>query len=430
MKIITDLSVTAAPHRARQRWSPERLFRSGARGLWLDPSHQRTLRQSPDGTNPVSAPGQPVGRIADRSGNGLHASNTATARPVFGVTPADGRRNLSPLSEPTFAQLSTRTGVSDAAAGLSGFDGTIQFPGGAVGNRIAYRDHGVTPSAQFTLSCFVQMDDGLAPVPGSDFVLVIGNMDGTGGYHVPVDLGGGIWRVARTATSLATGPTNTGVLKTDTLSARGFRVSGIQVEMGSSLTAYQRVRSAFDVTEAGVPSLRYLAFDGVDDSLLTGTLDLTHTSQVTLIAGVEKSSNPAVRGTVVNFVDNGFRSFTLEVPQPTTSPSRWLHAGATALRTVSHPLAVAERVIYTGTSNLAAPMLGLRANGAPVASDVSVTGGGPFRSGPLCIGDYVTTPGRRFHGRIFGLVLIDRLLSAPEIARVEAYMAQKAGVML
>jgi hypothetical protein len=61
----------------------------------------------------------------------------------------------------------------------------------------------------------------------------------------------------------------------------------------------------------------------VDDNLITGTLDLTYTSQITVVAGVEKFSNPASRGTVVNFVGDGIRNFSLEVPRAGgTDPDR------------------------------------------------------------------------------------------------------------
>lgn len=430
MKIVCDLSVTSATHRPRKLWEPGQLFANGAAGIWLDPSNPGSMFQDEAGTVPVTAPGQPVGLITDSSKLGLDARQSATARPTLGAIPMTGRRNLSPLSEPTHAQLGTGTGVSDAAAGLAGFDGTIQFPGGTVGDRIAYRDHGVQPSVEYTLSCFVQMDDDAPPVPGTDFALVIGNVSAGAGYKTPVDLGGGLWRVARTLTSGSTNLAYTGVFKTDSHSARGFRMSGFQLEAGAALTPYQRVRSVFDITEAGVASLRHLHFDGVDDRLLTGTLDLTHTSQVTVIAAVEKLGNPASRGTVINFVDNGFRNFSLEVPMPNSINTRWLHAGVSTLREVGHVLAVSERVLYTGLSDLAAPHLVLRANGEQVAEDMSITGGGPFKSGPLCIGDYVAPTGRRFHGRLYGLIVIDRWLTPTEVTSAESWMASKAGVTI
>jgi hypothetical protein len=48
---------------------------------------------------------------------------------------------------------------------------------------------------------------------------------------------------------------------------------GAQLETGSTATAYQRVTDQYNVTEAGVSSVSYLFFDGVNDSLATPSID-------------------------------------------------------------------------------------------------------------------------------------------------------------
>jgi hypothetical protein len=50
-------------------------------------------------------------------------------------------------------------------------------------------------------------------------------------------------------------------------------VRAIQVETGSTATAYQRVTDQYNVTEAGVSSVSYLFFDGVNDSLATPSIN-------------------------------------------------------------------------------------------------------------------------------------------------------------
>lgn len=76
-------------------WSPLALFSGGAEGAWYDPSDFSTMFQDAAGTVPVTAVGNPVGRILDKSGRGNHASqSTPTARPVLGQDGA-GRYYLS-----------------------------------------------------------------------------------------------------------------------------------------------------------------------------------------------------------------------------------------------------------------------------------------------------------------------------------------------
>lgn len=65
-------------------FSPLSLFASGEQGAWYDPSDLSTMFQDSAGTTPVTADGQPVGKILDKSGHGNHASQaTAAARPLY-----------------------------------------------------------------------------------------------------------------------------------------------------------------------------------------------------------------------------------------------------------------------------------------------------------------------------------------------------------
>lgn len=67
-------------------FSPATLFAASEPGVWLDPSDLSTLFQDSAGTTPVTAAGQSVGRILDKSGRGNHATQvTAAARPIYQV---------------------------------------------------------------------------------------------------------------------------------------------------------------------------------------------------------------------------------------------------------------------------------------------------------------------------------------------------------
>lgn len=63
---------------------PANLFRRSEQGAWYDPSDLSTLFQDSAGTTPVTAAGQPVGLMLDKSGRGNHATQaTAAARPTY-----------------------------------------------------------------------------------------------------------------------------------------------------------------------------------------------------------------------------------------------------------------------------------------------------------------------------------------------------------
>ena len=65
-------------------WSPLELFAASEVGVWYDPSDLSTLWQDTAGTTPVTADGQTVARIDDKSGNGKHATQSdAAKRPLY-----------------------------------------------------------------------------------------------------------------------------------------------------------------------------------------------------------------------------------------------------------------------------------------------------------------------------------------------------------
>jgi len=69
-------------------FSPADLFASGEQGAWYDPSDFSTMFQDSAGTTPVTAVGQSVGKINDKSGRNNHAIQaTAAARPVLRQDP-------------------------------------------------------------------------------------------------------------------------------------------------------------------------------------------------------------------------------------------------------------------------------------------------------------------------------------------------------
>lgn len=81
---ITRQSIMAAAAGASGRFLPGELFAAGEQGVWYDPSDFSSMFQDDAGATPVTAVGQAVGRILDKSGRGNHASQaTPTARPIL-----------------------------------------------------------------------------------------------------------------------------------------------------------------------------------------------------------------------------------------------------------------------------------------------------------------------------------------------------------
>lgn len=77
------------PHQAPLgvNFDPLTLFAAGGKGWWIDPSDISTMFQDTTGLTPVTATGQTVGKILDKSGNGKHwVAPSDSARPVYTVS--------------------------------------------------------------------------------------------------------------------------------------------------------------------------------------------------------------------------------------------------------------------------------------------------------------------------------------------------------
>lgn len=82
MQIGLTLSLT----NMSKLFSPGVIFSGSQPGVWFDPSNLSTLFQDSAGTIPVTAVGDPVGKMLDISGNGNHATqSTSSFRPTYQI---------------------------------------------------------------------------------------------------------------------------------------------------------------------------------------------------------------------------------------------------------------------------------------------------------------------------------------------------------
>lgn len=76
-------------------FDPASLFKNGEQGFWLDPSDLSTMFQDAAGTIPVTALGQTVGLVKDKSGNGKNAYQVDTAKqPILRRNTTDNKYYL------------------------------------------------------------------------------------------------------------------------------------------------------------------------------------------------------------------------------------------------------------------------------------------------------------------------------------------------
>jgi hypothetical protein len=182
-------------------------------------------------------------------------------------------------------------------------------------------------------------------------------------------------------------------------------------------------------------ALHYLEFDGINDWMQTAAIDLSASDALTVILGLRKLLNTP-SGLPVEFSANAFSNagaFYLAAPEGTGSGSdyRFYARGnaAPAAAVTSGVVLAPDTCVLTATVNTSANSRILRRNGVQVGSSTLAMGGGNWRSYPLYLGARAGSS-LRFNGWIFGLIVINRQLSAAELAAAEAWMAAKTGVIL
>lgn len=265
----------------------------------------RPMWQEAGGTTPVTAAGQPVGRIDDAFSGVSATQSTALSRPTLARHPKGGVRNVllkadAPLSGTPW-HWSTVTPASLGAVGPNGSHVTRVTPqvaeagisGAGLRGGTWLTGAMVPVGSRWTFSALFKSD-------GLRYALLGGN-NGGGGYYVgakfdletgsvanvfnhptPVSnvtahiqpAANGFWRCSVTFTVLITnnqpftlvlsGAINTNAAQQSGDGSSGVLVAEPQVEAGEVATPFQKSASANDVSEYGVPDVWHLWNDGGD----------------------------------------------------------------------------------------------------------------------------------------------------------------------
>jgi hypothetical protein len=199
-----------------------------------------------------------------------------------------------------------------------------------------------------------------------------------------------------------------------------------QLEVGSTATAYQRVGTAFDVTEAGVPTVHYVQYDGVDDSFATPTIT-PGIDKAQVFAGVRKLSD-AARGIIAEFGPDGQPGrLILQGPSANATSNYGFSSFGSTFVSTTTPQSYAAPItnVITGLGDISGDLATLYANGTQVAQSVANQGTGNYLAYPLYIGRRGGTL-LPFNGRDYGLIVrFGANLDASTITATETYLASK-----
>ena len=197
--------------------------------------------------------------------------------------------------------------------------------------------------------------------------------------------------------------------------------------IGVGLPAYQRVNTATDYDTQGFPY--YLRFDGVDDYLVTNSIDFTGTDKMTVVAGVRKltvsaSSSPQI----ILELSTGFNFCSFAVTSDDNWAARFMFYTKGTLpahvSSTNYPIAITK--IVTGIGDISGDSAILRVDGTQAASSTADQGTGNYGNYPLYIGRRGGTM-LPFNGQLYGLVIRGALSSTGEIQGSESYMNLHTG---
>lgn len=196
---------------------------------------------------------------------------------------------------------------------------------------------------------------------------------------------------------------------------------------------YQRVAAATDYDTVGF--LPYLAFDGVDDSMSTGSIDFTATDKMTVFAGVRKLSDAALGflAELSNSLSANNGSFWLinGDGQVGAGPTWQFVSKGTNAAFATSPASYASPItnVLTGVGNILSDVATLRVNGTQVASSTADQGTSNYGNYPLFIGQRNNTS-LPFNGWMSSLIIRGAQSTDSQISATESWVAGKTGVSL
>lgn len=402
--------------------------------------------------------------ISVRELPGNHAvAPTDAARPVYGVEPKGGRRNLLTWSEGFDNAAWTKTGVTPSGGTLSATAGG-SFHSATQAQTTSGSNATASVLVKAGTSNFVWMT--LSPSFGTgNYATAVANLatgavtktqsggtltGATAGISGPDALG--FYRVTLSAANPSTSmsaiigisngatPTITsyGSVEFSAAGTETIITGGAQLELGSTATNYQRVLSAYDVTESGVATTHYVQFDGANSSMSTAAIDFTATDKMSVFAGVRKLSDATgqILYELSASVGNNTNSFAMYAGNNAAAQGAfWTgqNRGNGAAVSSEYNAVAGAPVSTMLTAQFAiqsAPRTVIRANGAVIGTLTGSADTGNF-------GNYQMFFGRRanasfpFNGKDYGIIIVGKAASAGEITDTETWLAARtSGVTL
>lgn len=376
-------------------FTPRQLFTAGVNGAWYDPSDFSTMFQNAAGTTPVTAVGQPVGLMLDKSkglvlGSELVTNGTFTSNVTGWTVYGDAATTIS---------WDAGRALINAATNSDGLFQSITTVVGRMYQMTATFERGTATGLQATTNAADGNFQNVTAASGA--ISLVFSASSTS-----------------TAVRITTSSTSSGTFYIDNISVRELPGNHAFNPSGNSAN--------FPVLQqAG--GLYYLAFNGVNQWLQTSSIDFTYGDKMFVSAGVRKLSD-AASGMLAELsaninANNG--SFYIVAPSA-SGTFEFSSRGTTPVVVTRSGFAAPITAVTTLSSDISSPRIDTRVNTVASVTSTSSQGTGNYGNYPLYIGARAGFS-LFFNGRLYGLVVAGKQASASEIASTEAWLNQKTG---
>jgi hypothetical protein len=367
-----------------------------------------------------------VDNISIKELPGNHAVQATTAnRPIYGIHPVGGRRNLLVRTEEFGNAVWFASNASITANTTVAPDGTMTADTIAMSatNGLVLQDYTTTTDSTYVYSVYLRADSATTAI-----------------VRIQQSGGAAIFQVCSLTTSwqrfqvslTTSAVTFVRCLIQSNSNTPTLQAWGTQLEAGSTATAYQRVTDQYNVTEAGVSSVSYLFFDGVNDSLATPSINFTSTDKMTVFAGVRKNSDAALGcvaelSATVGGNNGAFNVFAPRAVQPGYSFGSKGTVTSEAIATTGFTAPISN--VLTGVGDIAGDIATLRVNGTQAAQSTTDQGTGTYGNYPLFIGAR-NNADLRFNGHLYSLIVRGAQSNTGQISSTETWVASRTGIVI
>jgi hypothetical protein len=199
---------------------------------------------------------------------------------------------------------------------------------------------------------------------------------------------------------------------------------------GVNIPPYQRVNTETDYDTQGFPL--YLRCDGVDDGMVTNSIDFTATDKMTVFAGVRKLSDvsfsPIAELSPLYDTNTGVFAIGASGIGYDVTRRTWVFGSKGTASAILNEIVYTAPItnILTGIGNISGDRAALHINGAQVAQSTTDQGTGNYGNYPLYIGRRggTTLP---FNGHLYSLIVRGAATTDTRIAQTERWVNKKTG---